>query len=63
MPTKYVVYSELKIQDPLSNHGDYGNNVINFAYLIMKNSSFARFARAFLIFGHLRPRPHVSGYF
>ena len=47
----------------LSNHDDYGNNVINFAYLIMKNSSFARFARAFLIFGHLRPRPHVSGYF
>ena len=47
----------------LSNHDDYGNNVINFAYLIMKNSSFARFARAFLIFGHLRPRLHLSGYF
>ena len=54
MPTKYVVYSELKIQDPLSNHDDYGNNVINFAYLIMKNSSFARFARAFFNLGLLR---------
>ena len=25
----------------------------NFAYLTMKNSTFARFARAFFIFGHL----------
>ena len=47
------VYSEdtRSVKQP---HDDYVNNVINFAYLIMKNSSFARFARAFLIFGHLR---------
>ena len=35
----------------LSNHDDDGNkNPHKFAYLTMKNSIFARFARAFFIF-------------
>ena len=35
----------------LRNHDDDGNNnVTNFAYLIVKNNSFARFARAVFIF-------------
>ena len=37
----------------LSNHDDNGNtNPHKFAYLTMKNSIFARFARAFFIFWH-----------
>ena len=37
----------------LRNHDDDGNkNVTNFTYLTVKNNRFARFARAFFIFGH-----------
>ena len=37
----------------LSNHDDDGNKERHkFAYLTMKNNSFARFARAFFIFGN-----------
>jgi len=37
-----------------SNHADDGDKKShNFTYLIMKNSSFARFARANFIFVHL----------
>ena len=34
----------------MSNHDDDGNKNPNFAYLTMKNSICARFARAFFIF-------------
>ena len=43
----------LSLFGSLSNHDDDGNKERHkFAYLTMKNNSFARFARAFFIFGN-----------
>ena len=50
-----------KLSRSISNHDDDGKKQRDkFAYLTIKNNSFARFARALIIFGHFADIPVSS---